>query len=84
MTVLPAGPDDRAELTERLARLMARVRGAAPTSPSIAIGPADFTAASREAVAPRSQLLPHRARERSAECAMIRVARRKCMISVNR
>ena len=81
LTVLPAGPDDRAELTERLARLMARVRGAAPTSPSIAIGPADFTAASREAALRRVE---DHERVRSELAARLRRARELQAVTANR
>ena len=81
LTVLPAGPDDRAELTERLARLMARVRGAAPTSPSISIGPDDFAAASREAALRRVE---DHERVRSELAARLRRARELQAVTANR
>ena len=53
LTVIPANPDDRAAVTEQLARLLERARTDAPTTLSTAFGPADFDAASREAAVRR-------------------------------
>jgi len=53
LTVIPAGPADRAALTEQLARLMMRARDDAPTSVAMALGPTDFAAATREAAVRR-------------------------------
>jgi len=81
LTVLPAGPHDRAELTERLARLVARAQGDAPTSPSIALGPDDFEAASREAAVRRVE---DHERVRSELAARLRRARELQAVTANR
>ena len=54
LTVLPAAPNDRAEVTENLARLLARAGVDVPTRPSDAAGPERFAATSREAALRRA------------------------------
>jgi hypothetical protein len=81
LTVLPAGPHDRAALTERLARLVARAQGDAPTAPSIALGPDAFSAASREAAVRRVE---DHERVRSELAARLRRARELQAVTANR
>ena len=47
LTVRPAGPHDRAALTEQLARLLVRAQSDAPTELAMPLGPDDFESASR-------------------------------------
>ena len=81
LTVLPAAPDDRAALTERLARLLARAGVRVPTTPSIAVGPKDFVAASQEAALRRVE---DHERIRGELAARLRRARELQAVTANR
>src|SRR5262245_50189416 len=81
MTVLPAGPQDRAELTERLARLVNRAQGDVPLEPSVAPGPDDLGSASREAAVRRVE---DHERVRSELAARLRRARELQAVTANR
>lgn len=81
LTVIPASPDDRAAVTEQLARLLERVRSDAPTTLSTAFGPADFAAASREAAVRRVE---DHDRLRSELAATLRRARELQAVTANR
>ncbi|HEX6421466.1 MAG TPA: hypothetical protein VFZ77_23385 [Acidimicrobiales bacterium] len=81
ITILPAGPRDRAAVTEQLARLLARAQRDAPTSPSIALGPVDFAAACREAALLRVE---DHERIRGELAAKLRRARELQAVTANR
>jgi hypothetical protein len=81
LTVIPANPRDRAALTEQLARLVVRARDDAPTSLSMALGPVDFAAASREAALRRVE---DHERLRSELAARLRRARELQAVTANR
>ncbi len=81
LTVIPANPRDRAALTEQLARLLVRAQSDAPTSPSLALGPVDFAAASREAAMRRVE---DHERLRSELAAKLRRARELQAVTANR
>jgi hypothetical protein len=81
LTVLPAAPRDRAALTEELARLYMRAQSDAPTSLSVAVGPSDFAAASREAALRRVE---DHERVRSELASKLRRARELQAVTANR
>lgn len=81
LTVLPADPQDRAALTETLARLLLRARHDAPTSLSVALGPVEFAAACREAALRRVE---DHERIRSELAARLRRARELQAVTANR
>lgn len=81
LTVLPATPSDRAALTEQLARLLVRAQSDAPTSPSMALGPSDLAAASREAAFRRVE---DHERLRGELAAKLRRARELQAVTANR
>jgi hypothetical protein len=81
LTVLPAASRDRAALTEDLARLYLRAQSDAPTSLSVAAGPADFAAASREAALRRVE---DHERVRSELASKLRRARELQAVTANR
>jgi len=81
ITILPADSRDRAAVTEQLARLLARARDDAPTSPSLALGPRDFAAACREAALRRVE---DHERVRGELAAKLRRARELQAVTANR
>jgi hypothetical protein len=81
LTVIPAGPNDRAALTEELARLLVRARSDAPTVLSSAVGPDDFAAATREAALRRVE---DHERLRGELTAKLRRARELQAVTANR
>jgi hypothetical protein len=81
LTVLPAGPRDRAALTEQLARLLVRAQSDAPTSLGTALGPNDFASASREAALRRVE---EHERLRSELASRLRRARELQAVTANR
>jgi hypothetical protein len=81
LTVLPAGPRDRAALTEQLARLLLRARDDARTSPSVALGSADFASVSREVALRRVE---DHERVRAELTARLRRARELQAVTANR
>ncbi len=81
LTVLPAGPHDRAALTEQLARLLVRAQSDAPTELAVALGPADFESASREAALRRVE---DHERVRGELAARLRRARELQAVTANR
>jgi hypothetical protein len=81
LTVLPAGPRDRAVLTEQLARLLVRVESDAPTSASVALGPGAFASTAREAALRRVE---DHERLRSELAARLRRARELQAVTANR
>jgi hypothetical protein len=81
LTVLQAATDQRARLTEHLARLLARATDDAPTSPSVAIGPDNFRAAASEAAARRVE---DHERVRGELSAKLRRARELQAVTANR
>ena len=81
LTVLPAGPHDRDELTEHLARLLVRAADDAPTELSLTLGPADLEAAAREAAVRRVEV---HERVRGELAAKLRRARELQAVTANR
>ena len=81
LTVLPAEPRDRATMTEQLARLLLRAQDGAPTELSVALGPADLSAASREAAVRRVEV---HERVRGELAAKLRRARELQAVTANR
>jgi hypothetical protein len=81
LTVLPAGPHDRDELTEHLARLLVRAADDAPTELSLAVGPPDLDAAAREAAVRRVEV---HERVRGELAAKLRRARELQAVTANR
>jgi DNA repair exonuclease SbcCD ATPase subunit len=81
LTVLQAGARERPELTERLARLIVRAASDAPTSPSLALGPADLRSAAREAALRRVE---DHERIRGELSAKLRRARELQAVTANR
>jgi hypothetical protein len=81
LTVLPAGPRDRAQLTEHLARLLMRASLDAPTELSVALGPPDLSAAAREAAVCRVEV---HERVRGELAAKLRRARELQAVTANR
>jgi hypothetical protein len=81
LTVIPANPGDRAALTEQLARLVVRARSDAPTTLSMAVGPADFVAATQEAAVRRVE---DHERLRSELASRLRRARELQAVTANR
>ncbi len=81
LTVIPANPGDRAALTEQLARLVMRARSDAPTTLSMAIGPADFVAATQEAAVRRVE---DHERLRGELASRLRRARELQAVTANR
>jgi hypothetical protein len=81
LTVLPAAPRDRATLTAELARLLLRAETDVPTSLSVALGPADFAAAGREAALRRVE---DHERVRGELSAKLRRARELQAVTANR
>ncbi|HEX6569014.1 MAG TPA: hypothetical protein VF015_07610 [Acidimicrobiales bacterium] len=68
-------------MTEQLARLLARALDDVPTTPSVALGPVDFAAASREAALRRVE---DHERVRSELAAKLRRARELQAVTANR
>jgi hypothetical protein len=81
LTVLQATADERARLTEHLARLLVRAADDAPTSPSVAIGPDDFQAAASESATRRVE---DHERVRGELSAKLRRARELQAVTANR
>ena len=81
LTVLPAEPRDRASLTEQLARLLLRAQDDAPTELSVALGPSDLSAATREAAVRRVEV---HERVRGELAAKLRRARELQAVTANR
>ena len=81
LTVLPAGPRDRAALTEELARLFVRAASDAPTELSIALGPTDLARASADAAVRRVEV---HERVRGELAARLRRARELQAVTANR
>jgi hypothetical protein len=81
LTVLPAGPQDRAALTEQLARLLVRAQSDAPTVLGVALGPDDLASASREAALRRVE---DHERVRGELAARLRRARELQAVTANR
>jgi hypothetical protein len=81
LTVLPAGPKDRAALTEQLARLLVRAQSDAPTELGVALGPDDLESASREAALRRVE---DHERVRGELAARLRRAREVQAVTANR
>ncbi|MGH2475335.1 MAG: hypothetical protein ACRDIL_08705, partial [Candidatus Limnocylindrales bacterium] len=81
LTVLQAATDERARLTEHLARLLVRAAADAPTSPSVAIGPDDFHAATGDAATRRVE---DHERVRGELSAKLRRARELQAVTANR
>jgi uncharacterized protein YciI len=81
LTVLQAATNERARLTEHLARLLVRAADDAPTSPSVAIGPDDFHGATSEAATRRVE---DHERVRGELSAKLRRARELQAVTANR
>jgi hypothetical protein len=81
LTVLPASPRDRAAVTEQVARLLLRAESDAPTEASLALGPADYRAASRDAALRRVEV---HERVRGELAAKLRRAREMQAVTANR
>lgn len=81
LTVLQAATNERARLTEHLARLLVRAADDAPTSPSVAIGPDDFHGAASEAATRRVE---DHERVRGELSAKLRRARELQAVTANR
>jgi uncharacterized protein YciI len=81
LTVLQAPTDERARLTEHLARLLVRATADAPTSHSVAIGPDDFHAAAGDAATRRVE---DHERVRGELSAKLRRARELQAVTANR
>jgi hypothetical protein len=81
LTVLQAAADERALLTEHLARLLVRAAHDAPTAPSLAFGPDEFQAAAREAAIRRVE---DHERVRGELSAKLRRARELQAVTANR
>jgi hypothetical protein len=81
LTVLPAAPRDRAEMTEQLARLLVRADSDAPTELSVTRGPDDFRGAVKEAAVRRVE---EHERVRSELAAKLRRARELQAVTANR
>jgi uncharacterized protein YciI len=81
LTILQAATDERARLTEHLARLLVRAASDAPTSPSVAIGPDDYRAAASEAATRRVE---DHERVRGELSAKLRRARELQAVTANR
>lgn len=81
LTVLQAAADERALLTEQLARLLVRAADDAPTTPSQAFGPDEFQAAVRDAAIRRVE---DHERVRGELSAKLRRARELQAVTANR
>jgi hypothetical protein len=81
LTVLQATSSERAQLAERIARLLVRAAEDAPTSPSVAVGPEDFESAAREAAVRRVE---DHERVRGELSAKLRRARELQAVTANR
>jgi hypothetical protein len=81
LTVLPAAPRDRAQLTEQLARLLVRAESDAPTELSVALGPEDYRSVTKEAAVRRVEV---HERVRGELAARLRRARELQAVTANR
>src|SRR4029450_9430219 len=81
LTVLPAAPRDRAQLTEELARLLVRAESDAPTELSVALAPEDYRPPTKEAPVRRVEV---HERVRGELAARLRRARELQAVTANR